>query len=86
MRTLDFDGRMAISQTSISNRTEAIVQRFFCTPDVANLDASSSIKRIQLNGNNLPQSVSFETLIEVLEPNQMATPNFAYKLTCSLTM
>ena len=51
-----------------------------------NLNATSSIKWIQLNSNNLHQSVSFELLIEDETTHRTVTPNFAYVYACSSTM
>ena len=47
-----------------------------------NLGASSSIKWTQINGNDSHPRVSPEPLIEDEQTNPIATPNFAYKLTC----
>ena len=51
-----------------------------------NLGASSLIKWTRTNGNDSHPSISSEPLSEEEESNPMATPNFAYKLTCSLMM
>ena len=60
MRLMDFDGRVAISQMSIPNATDAIVWRFFFTCDVQNLGVSSPMEQMRLNGNNSHPSVSSE--------------------------
>ena len=51
-----------------------------------NLDASSLTERTRLKGKNLHPRVSSEPLIEDEELNLTVTPNFAYKLRCSLTL
>ena len=51
-----------------------------------NLSASSPIEQTRLSDNDSHPSISSELLIEDEESNPMAKPNFAYKLTCSLTM
>ena len=43
-----------------------------------NLSALSSIKRTQLNGNDLHPSVSSELLFEDEEPNTTTAPKFFY--------
>ena len=86
MHVMEFDGRMAISQTSIPDRTDAIAQRFFFTRDVAKSECFIFNQRVRLDGNNLHPSFSSKPLIEDEEANPTVTPNFAYNLTCSSTM
>ena len=51
-----------------------------------NQSIPSSIEWMRLNGNDSHPSVSFKPLIEVEESNPTATPNLAYKNTCSSMM
>ena len=62
-------------------------RRFFFMRDVKkNLSAPSWIERRLLIGNDSHPSITSEPSFEDEEPNPTATPNLAYKYTCSSTM